>query len=131
MPTRFLVGITENPGEFRIDLQNAVTGVEPNDGFWHSRKQHIEEGCKRVQRNVVAFASFPHSGNCSAACKENNGRQNVRRNGRTLRFLTVPLLLARPVGLRIKTIIWRLPVPTRPFCGKVPICPAGYRRSSS
>ena len=111
LPTRFLLGITENPGEFWIDLKNALTCVEQNDGFWHARKQPIEEGPlgKRVQRNVGAFASFPHSGNCSAACKENNSRQNVRRSGRTLRFLTVPLLLAGPVGLRIKTIIWRLP----------------------
>src|SRR5215469_12466635 len=78
MPTRFLLGITENPGKFRIDLQNAVTCVEPNDGFWDSRKQPIEEGCKRVQRNVGPVASFSHSGNCSAARKENNSGQNVR-----------------------------------------------------
>ena len=44
MPTRFLVGVTENPGEFLIDLQNSVTRVEQNDGFWYSRKQPIEEG---------------------------------------------------------------------------------------
>src|SRR5215831_3776290 len=40
MPTGFLLGITENPGEFRIDLQNAVTCVEPNNGFWHPAGQH-------------------------------------------------------------------------------------------
>src|SRR5215469_8283245 len=36
---------------------------------------HKSAGCKRVQRNVGAFASFRHSGICSAACKENNSRQ--------------------------------------------------------
>src|SRR5215469_1428344 len=97
MPTRFLLGITENPGEFRIDLQNAVTCVEQNDGFWHSLKKPIEEGPlsgKRVQRNVSAFASFPRSGNCSAACKENNSRQNVRWQClRWLRFLSISSLV--------------------------------------
>src|SRR5215813_5215607 len=44
MPTSFLVGITENPGELLIGLQNAVTRVEQNDGFGYSRKQPIEEG---------------------------------------------------------------------------------------
>src|SRR5271168_3853939 len=68
-PTRFLLGVTENPGEFRIDLQNAVICVEQNDGFWHSRKQPVEEGPlsgERVQKNIRGFASFLHSGNCSA-----------------------------------------------------------------
>src|SRR5215831_5186303 len=40
MPTGFLLGITENPSEFRIDLQNAVTCVEPNNGFWRPAGQH-------------------------------------------------------------------------------------------
>ena len=64
------MGISENPGEFRIDLQNAVIFVEQNNGFWHSRKQPIvEEGFlsgERVQKNVRGLASFPHSANCSA-----------------------------------------------------------------
>jgi hypothetical protein len=68
-PTRFLLRITENPGEFRIDLQNAVICVEQNDGFWHSRKQPVEEGPlsgERFQKNIRAFESFPHSGNPTA-----------------------------------------------------------------
>src|ERR1700757_391233 len=68
-PTRFLLGITENSGEFRIDLQNAVICVEQNDGFWHSRKEPVEEGPmsdERVQKNIRAFESFPHNGNPTA-----------------------------------------------------------------
>ena len=76
-PAGFLLGVAENFGEFPIDLQDSVICVEQDDRFWHSREQPIEEGCKRVQRNVVAFASFPHSENCSATCKENNSGQQM------------------------------------------------------
>jgi hypothetical protein len=44
MAAGFLLCIAENLREFRIDLHNAVTRVEQNDGFWYSRKQPIEEG---------------------------------------------------------------------------------------
>src|SRR5215471_3143322 len=64
-PAGFLLGIAESLGEFPIDLQDSVICVEQDDRFWHSREKPVEEGCKRVQRNVVAFASFPHNGNCS------------------------------------------------------------------
>src|SRR5215469_1420391 len=40
---RFLLGVAENIGEFRIDLQYAVIGVEQNDRFWHSRKESIKQ----------------------------------------------------------------------------------------
>ena|SRR6516164_1828692 len=73
----FLLGIAENLGEFPIDLQDSVICVEQDDRFWHSCEQPIEEGCKRVQRNVVAFASFPHSENCSATWTENNSRRQM------------------------------------------------------
>jgi len=40
----FLLGIAENSGEFRIDLQDAVICVEQNDCFWHSRKKAAKQG---------------------------------------------------------------------------------------
>ena len=36
--------MTENPGEFRIDPQNAVISVEHSDGFRHCRKQSVWQG---------------------------------------------------------------------------------------
>src|ERR1700733_1245315 len=80
MPTRFLLGITEKPGEFRVDLQNAFVCVEQNNGFWHSRKQPVEEGrlsIELVQRNNHAITSLSHGGNCSAICEENDSFQNL------------------------------------------------------
>ena len=64
-----ILGKRTDLGEFGIDLQNAVICVEQNDGFWHSGKQPVEKGPlsgERVEKNVSVFASFPHSGNCSA-----------------------------------------------------------------
>src|SRR5260370_32827533 len=79
MPTRFILGITEKPGEFRIDLQNAFVCVEQNDGFRHPRKQPVEEGrlsIEHVQRNDRAITSLSHGRNCSAICEENDSFQN-------------------------------------------------------
>src|SRR6516164_10058593 len=42
---------------------------------------HQSAGALSVSRGASVFASFPYSGNCSAACKGNNSCQNVRRNG--------------------------------------------------
>jgi hypothetical protein len=84
-PTRFLLRITENPGEFRIDPQNAIiyvkqNDVKQNDGFWHARKQPVEEGrlsIEHVQRNDRTITSLSHGGNCSAICEENNSFQKL------------------------------------------------------
>src|SRR5215469_16086821 len=40
----FLLGVAEERGEFRIDLQDAVTDVEQDDRFWHSGKKSVEQG---------------------------------------------------------------------------------------
>src|SRR5512132_2777412 len=40
----FLLGVAENSGEFRIDLQDVVFCVEQNDSFWHSRKKAAKQG---------------------------------------------------------------------------------------
>jgi hypothetical protein len=84
------LGITEDPGEFLINLQNAVIGAEQNDGFWHSPKQPVEEGRlsgERIQKNIRVFASFHHSGNCSAIGNMPGGSPFVR-NHPCLRILT-------------------------------------------
>ena len=64
-PQRFLFGITENSGEFRIDPQNAVIRVEQNDGFTHCRKQFVEQGFLpdefAAQRNFRAYPIRRHS----------------------------------------------------------------------
>src|ERR1700722_16031980 len=89
MPTRFLLGITEKPAEFRIDLQNAFVCVEQNDGFRHPRKQPVEEGrlsIEHVQRNDRAITSLSHGGNCSAICEENDSFQISAHNFRLCRM---------------------------------------------